>query len=401
MPKFITEALGGATVTGTSMLIDIITPGWGSSGFYAESVLEQAATDRVFPKGTQMHIDHPTFQEGEDRPERSLHTLAAVLQEDARFTDGKLVAKARTFPMWRESLNEMKDTIGASIRAAAEFEFGEAEGRKGPIVERLVPSILNTVDFVTHAGRGGKIAQVLESAKMAEEARNIGQWLEARMHSMFTNISDEFYGDGKLTREERITLSGALGDALVSFTAKVEAEAPQLFERDLWEDATAVNAVSEHSTGEPANTPEENQVATVNIDETELTQLRADAAKAETLEQTLGEERAQRETDKAAEALKAQKANEALAVKIVASAFGATEAKVTQRALVFEAMAAESFNAEALETTAREAAAELAVAAGAGSVRGIGSTEGATHGISREASDKARASAFGRTIKEA
>ena len=40
------------------LLIQLITPGWGSSGYYSAEVLEQAANDKVFAKGTQMHIDH-------------------------------------------------------------------------------------------------------------------------------------------------------------------------------------------------------------------------------------------------------------------------------------------------------------------------------------------------------
>ena len=52
--------------------IKLITPGWGSSGYYSPAVLEAAGTDRVFPRGTQMFLDHPGSTERPDRPERSV-----------------------------------------------------------------------------------------------------------------------------------------------------------------------------------------------------------------------------------------------------------------------------------------------------------------------------------------
>jgi hypothetical protein len=238
----LTEARGKAS-TGR-MLITLITPGWGSSGYYSAEALQAAAVDRVWPANTQMHIDHQTAEERATKPEGSVSTLAAVLQQDA-FWDpdyvdpktggkGRLAAESKVFSRWREPLSEMAEHIGVSIVAPADVTAGEAEGRPGRIITKLYASEVNRVDFVTHAGRGGN-AVVVESAKV-QEARNVGQWLEARLHSMFTSISDDFYGEGRLTREERISLSSALGDALTAFTATVEAQAPQLFERDLWDD---------------------------------------------------------------------------------------------------------------------------------------------------------------------
>lgn len=147
---------------GGRMQIQLITPGWGSSGYYAAPVLEAAARDQVFGSGTHMYLDHPTMAEDEERPERSVRDLAAVLDEDARWTGDALVADARVFSPWHRVLGEMADAIGVSVRAAAEVSEGEAEGRHGRIVERLDQGI--SVDFVTHAGRGGKVLEVLESA---------------------------------------------------------------------------------------------------------------------------------------------------------------------------------------------------------------------------------------------
>ena len=83
----ITEAITAtATPKGPGrVLLTIITPGQGSSGYYTPEVLERAATERVFPRGTQGMVDHPTLTESSDRPEGSLHNLALVLTEDARW----------------------------------------------------------------------------------------------------------------------------------------------------------------------------------------------------------------------------------------------------------------------------------------------------------------------------
>lgn len=237
-------------------LVQLITPGWGSSGFYSQEVIEQAAVDRVWPAGTHMYLDHPTESEGYERPERSVRDLSAVLTEDARWdaATAALVAEVRVFSAYRTQLAEMLDTIGVSIRGAAEGEMGEAEGRRGRIITRLI--VGESVDFVTHAGRGGKVLAVLESdRRRVHESRNVGQWVESRIHRDFTVTADEMFGDGRLSREERITLSGAIGDALSAFVARIEADAPELYTRDLWDEppmaaAQAIESAVRRGVGE-------------------------------------------------------------------------------------------------------------------------------------------------------
>lgn len=253
------EAPRGATApSGRRQRIRLITPGWGSSGYYAPQVLEQAAKDRVFGVGTRMFLDHPVDSEAMGgRPERSLRDLAGVLVTNAVWDpDARaLFAEAQVFEPFRAALAEQAPHIGVSIRAAGAGEYGEAEGRKGLLITRIVAA--ESVDFVTAAGRGGAIVGLLESARTQPlvEARNVGGWLESRLHTRFTEMADEMYGDGRLTRAERIGLSSALGDALAAFVTKVESDHPQLYERDLWADPTptdAVTAVSESEPGRPA-----------------------------------------------------------------------------------------------------------------------------------------------------
>ena len=148
-------------LTGEKLLIRLIDAGQGSSGFYPPETLAAAAESNVFPAGTQMFIDHPGEAEAADRPERTLRDLAAVLDEDAYYDPDtqSLVAEATVFSHWRDTIKEMKDNIGVSIRAWAEYE--------GTVVAKLIEAL--SVDFVTQAGRGGKVLEVLESRKPAQE----------------------------------------------------------------------------------------------------------------------------------------------------------------------------------------------------------------------------------------
>jgi len=218
------------TKSGARMRIKLIDEGQGSSGWYPADTLRRAAEDRVFPAGTHMYADHPSRSESEDRPERSVKDLAAVLTEDATYRDGALWAEARVFAPFRELLAEQADHIGVSIRAHGTAEPGEVEGQNRMVITSLTEGI--SVDFVTRAGRGGQIVEVLESAREVAEARSVGAWLESRLHLAFTEMTDYMRGEGRLTRDERIALSSAIGDALNAFVQRVEAEQPQLYTRD-------------------------------------------------------------------------------------------------------------------------------------------------------------------------
>lgn len=71
------------------------------------------------------------------------------------------------------------------------------------------------------------------------ESATVGIWCESRIHSMFTTMADDMYGQGYLTRDERKALSHAIGLALDAFTVSVETDAPQLYDRSPYENAPA------------------------------------------------------------------------------------------------------------------------------------------------------------------
>ncbi len=150
-----------------SALLKVIDEGWGSSGYYSQDVLASSGP-AAFPKGTHMYWDHPTEEEAEQRPERSLRDLAAVLTEDAAWRekgpDGPgLYAPIEVRAEFRPAVDQLASDIGASVRSYAFGVEGEAEGQNGRIIQEFIPDPHNSVDFVTLPGRGGSITQIYES----------------------------------------------------------------------------------------------------------------------------------------------------------------------------------------------------------------------------------------------
>jgi hypothetical protein len=144
----------------------VIQPGWGSSGYYSPTLLRRDGPT-IFSAGTKMFWDHQTQAEEASRPEGSLDRLAAELLEDAAYRDDGpagpgLYARAKVFERYSTAVGELAPHIGVSIRASGITKTGEAEGRRGPIVERLVSA--KSIDFVTAPGAGGKVLQLFESA---------------------------------------------------------------------------------------------------------------------------------------------------------------------------------------------------------------------------------------------
>lgn len=158
---------------GSRRKVTIIQAGWGSSGYYGREMLERDGP-AAWPVGTQMFLDHPSRSEESDRPERSVKDLAARIASPPRMEGGELVAEADIFAHWAPVIDALAGDIGLSIRAHGTSEAGEAEGRQGPIITAITEGI--SVDFVTRAGAGGKIGELIESARESltlEEAADL------------------------------------------------------------------------------------------------------------------------------------------------------------------------------------------------------------------------------------
>lgn len=159
---------GGAVVDKNGCFdLKIIAPGWGSSGHYSPDVLKRDGPN-VFTRETKMFWDHPTITEERDRPERSLKELAAVLVEDAHYSDTHpngpgLYSRARALQGYKEAITELAPYMGASIRAYGTGKTGTVEGRTGKVIESITDKA--SVDFVTVPGAGGKVCSLFEAAR--------------------------------------------------------------------------------------------------------------------------------------------------------------------------------------------------------------------------------------------
>jgi hypothetical protein len=260
----------------------LIDAGWGSSGYYSEELLERDGP-RVFPVGTHMYMNHPSQSESVDRPERDLRDLMGTIVSTPRMKGINLVAEIEVKDHWVDFVESVRSDSGLSIRANGVAEKGSAAGRDGMIVKALTEGL--SVDFVTKAGRGGKIEALLESAheKTVElgEARNAANYYEARIHRDFTNHADYMFGEGYLTRDERISLSSAIGDALTEFNSSVESNAPGLLERDPWAEAPGNETAVEENKKQAEDDSVEIKEAQMGVDEDKLSELTESVRKLE------------------------------------------------------------------------------------------------------------------------
>ena len=158
--------------------IKIIAPGPGSTAYYTEAALKQAAADKIFHAGLPMRIDHPTKAEESARPEGSVKDWGAVLATDAAWMDayesaGKdqgpgLYAEIKPFSDHQRTIDEKGPYAGVSIRANGDavVEAGRVKMKQGlPVLDRFTSA--EGCDMVTRAGAGGLFLS--ESARGARD----------------------------------------------------------------------------------------------------------------------------------------------------------------------------------------------------------------------------------------
>lgn len=357
--------------------VRIIDAGQGSSGNYPPEVLKAAAEARVFHAGTHFHIDHPTAEEAEARPERSVRTLAGELATDAVWVEDAqgLEAEFRPLPSLYETVAEVMSLIGLSIRASARVDDDDN-------VTELVEAF--SVDLVTKAGRGGKILEVMESARRDIAERSGG--ITPRTVSEATNNDIRGYLSDAVEQahetEDVSTWLTDFDDSHVYFRSINWATHPQT--RGIYRQSYTLDGVNVSLSGQPqpvaaetvytpksepdtnpatANAVEAHSTATagghmVDIQESELHRLQESAGRAEQLASQLAESEKAREK---AEATVAEAATRQKAEAIVAEAFKDVEAPTVRANLVESALTGE-FDAEKFQENAKATAAEIAEA---------------------------------------
>jgi len=150
----------------TNYPIRIINPGTGSTAHYSADVLKREAAK--FRPGTLMFWNHPTPVEEAARPEGDLNNLAAITTSQGVWKDDGpkgpgIYAEAKVMADYAEKVAERAPHIGLSIRAGGERDGSKmVEGK--PVLKEF--SYIESVDYVTKAGRGG--------LALAEAARDAG-----------------------------------------------------------------------------------------------------------------------------------------------------------------------------------------------------------------------------------
>ena len=416
------HALEAAPVAGGSgrLKIGIISSGWGSSGYYSDQVLENAATAKVFPAGTHMYFDHPSETEMYDRPERSVRDLAAVLETDGVWDPETktIVGEAQVFGPYRELLTDehFAKAIGTSIIASAEVTTGEAEGRKGKIITNLIEG--KSVDFVTRAGRGGSILAVMESRRPERVneramARGVAEATANDTRDALVTILRDTYGAEKVwiwvrdfddtnvwfeqespddfatyqigyTQSEDGAVTLADGEPV-----KVRARTEYVPITASTQEAHDVSAPAGRTTPNPES--EEDHMGTIQVDETEHGRVTEAAGRVPALESE--RDTAVRERDEA-RAERDQLRRETAASRIIADVTREADVSLTsreQRGLLADMPVTESgeIDEAAFRTSVTEAAAEAAEARGAGSTTGFGRASGSGDKVTEAEFDKA------------
>lgn len=153
--------------TGSLVAVTIITPGKGSSGEYPPETIKKLAESPIWDSPVHMYMNHATGSERASRPEGDIRELAGVIDGRPVVDDsGALVGRAKIFPEYRDFIRERAPYIGVSINAS---------GIMAPGKDRVIKEItqVDSVDFVTKPGRGGKITAVLESSREVDGMADI------------------------------------------------------------------------------------------------------------------------------------------------------------------------------------------------------------------------------------
>jgi len=175
-----------------------------------------------------MFWNHPKQSDTYERPERDLRDLSGVLTNvhyDESNPDGAgIYGDATVFDPFSETLGEIAPYIGVSIRAGGRVHEGEAEGRAGLLVDEI--NLVQSVDFVTRAGAGGKVlAQFAEAARSPYEKnkQEVKKGVSMELEEALREIGAKDTEIGTLNKS--LTESKNAVDALIRENARLQESA--------------------------------------------------------------------------------------------------------------------------------------------------------------------------------
>lgn len=148
----------GSKSGGRKYRCKLIEAGQGSSGLYSADMLAEYGP-QAFPVGTHSYLNHKSYDEEWNQPERRVQDIAGVLVSTPEFYENALWGDIEFNSQGAALVEELKDHIGLSI-----YAIGESEEYDGGVnITKMLYSPLNSIDIVTRAGAGGKIMELAES----------------------------------------------------------------------------------------------------------------------------------------------------------------------------------------------------------------------------------------------
>lgn len=192
---------------GINIRIRLMSAGQGSSGFYPESMLENAGPN-AFPKGTKLFYNHPSEQERESH--RDVRLIFGKTISDAEYVpeEKALYATAHVFEKDADFIQQIMEDVDLSIEAAGELDEDDN------VVLEYHPT--NAVALVPVGGRDGKITSLIESHISADN----------KVYGIMENVdtpTPKDYPD--MTKEEMLAL---IKESLAEFKSElVEALTPE------------------------------------------------------------------------------------------------------------------------------------------------------------------------------
>ncbi|KKK91195.1 hypothetical protein LCGC14_2715400, partial [marine sediment metagenome] len=138
----------------------VIQPGFNATEdrYYPAEMLKR---DYAIFEGQKMYADHPTEEEDNARPERSIKDWVATLVDVTVDEAGVVSGTAEIIEPWMMQKlaalrdKEMLSEMGISINAVGNASKGTIDGKETLVIEKLVAA--RSVDFVTEPGAGGSV----------------------------------------------------------------------------------------------------------------------------------------------------------------------------------------------------------------------------------------------------
>lgn len=170
--------------------VTLIRPGWSANGRY----YSKEALGRAVPtfEGSRAFVNHPSLSEQKERPERDVRDLAGYYTNVRQADDGALKGTLNLIgargeelaPLIHEAITKKPDLLGVSINALGKTKMGEAEGRKGILVEDIIKAPSTSTDIVTTPAAGGKFERLMNAddgfTKALLDNLEYDEWREAR-----------------------------------------------------------------------------------------------------------------------------------------------------------------------------------------------------------------------------